>query len=270
MASSRLEIYQVDSFTSEPFTGNPAGVCITPSGLPEELMRGIAAEMAVSETAFLALDSYRLRWFTPLVEVALCGHGTLATAWVLKERGVVGDGETMTFHSKSGALHASVCDSTIELDFPQARVEARPLDPEKLALLGLPPAQLLFTGIFADKEFVEIVGEEELTALTPDFGGLARLPGRGVVVTARCSRPGVDFVSRYFAPWVGINEDPVTGSAHCALAGYWGGKLNKPSLVGYQASARGGSVGMTLQAGGRVSLFGKAVTTIVGTILAPG
>ncbi|MEZ9600014.1 PhzF family phenazine biosynthesis protein [Vibrio sp. 10N.286.46.A8] len=262
-----LEIYQVDSFTTQAFKGNPAGVCISQEPLEESLMYSIAEEMAVSETAFLALNTMTLKWFTPEVEVKLCGHGTLATAHVMKERGLVNVGEVVTFDTLSGELSATVCDSTIELDFPSTVLDLG-LDANKdlLEYLGLCEAQAVSYSEFDTKQFIEVVSEQVLLDLSPNFDALKRIKGRGVVVTALSSNSELDFVSRYFAPWVGVNEDPVTGSAHCALTKYWSEKLNKAHFNAYQASRRGGYVSTELLPNGRIKLIGSATTVISGTL----
>lgn len=260
-----LDIYQVDSFTSEPFKGNPAGVCITENELSEKLMLSIASEMALSETAFLSLDNNRLRWFTPKIEVSLCGHGTLATAWVLYQKDLMSDGETITFDTLSGSLSATVNGNIIEMDFPIIEVkESQEIDIQKLSALEIDINDVIFYGKAGLKEFVEIRTDEMLLNLNPDFNSLSKMSGRGVIVTAMSSDPEKDFVSRNFVPWVGINEDPVTGSAHCALANYWSEKLNKSTMLGYQASERGGFVTVELMNTGRVKLSGTAVTVIEG------
>ena len=262
-----LDIYQVDSFTTQAFKGNPAGVCISKELLDESLMLSIAEEMAVSETAFLALNTMTLKWFTPEVEVKLCGHGTLATVHVMKERGLVNVGEVVTFDTLSGDLSATVCDSTIELDFPSTVLDLG-LDANKdlLEYLGLCEDQVVSYSEFDTKQFIEVVSERVLFDLSPNFDALKRIKGRGVVVTALSSNSELDFVSRYFAPWVGVNEDPVTGSAHCALTQYWSEKLNKAHLYAYQASRRGGYVSTELLPNGRIKLIGSATTVISGTL----
>lgn len=260
-----LEIYQVDSFTDQAFKGNPAGVCISDSELDEALMYSIAEEMAVSETAFLSLNNMRLRWFTPKVEVNLCGHGTLAVAHILKQtkRAMVGD--SIVFNTKSGALSAKLNESTVELDFlSPTLLFDQPTNEVLLEYLGLKPEHVLSYGLFDSKNFIEVVSEEILCSLEPNFDALNQLSGRGVLITAQSDSDDMDFISRYFAPWVGVNEDPVTGSAHCALAVYWAEKLNKSILNGYQASIRGGYVGCEILSNGRVKLIGRAVTTIEG------
>lgn len=262
-----LEIFQVDSFTLEEFKGNPAGVCITKNALDEALMFAIAAEMAVSETAFLSLSDLRLRWFTPQVEVKLCGHGTLAVVHVLKEKGLLGVGDELAFNTLSGALRVKIENNHIEMDFPAARLDFdASVDEQMLAFLGLSAAQVVSHSCFDSKNLIEIVSEQTLLALKPNYDGLKQLPGRGVLVTAKSASKDVDFISRYFAPWVGINEDPVTGSAHCALAVYWGDKLQKTKLKGYQASERGGFVDVERLPNQRVKLMGQAVTVLKGTM----
>ncbi|MCW8345909.1 PhzF family phenazine biosynthesis protein [Vibrio sp. ZSDZ65] len=262
----QLDIYQVNAFTSEPFKGNPAGVCITQDPLPASLMLSIAKEMAISETAFLSLADRRLRWFTPQVEVALCGHGTLATVNVMDELGLLVDGKG-SFQTLSGELHAQKSGERISLDFPLYRAENcdRP-NPKKYEALGLKEDDVAYWGEFeGGKDFVVLKHEETLRQLTPNFHELLACDGRAMVVTAQSSRPDIDFIARYFAPWIGVDEDPVTGSAYCALAPYWAEQLNKCSLIGYQASERGGYVGMMLKED-RIELTGQAVTLIRGTI----
>ncbi|QIA66042.1 PhzF family phenazine biosynthesis isomerase [Vibrio astriarenae] len=260
-----LDIYQVDSFTSEAFKGNPAGICITHDGLSEHLMRSIAQEMAVSETAFLSLSDMRLRWFTPEAEVKLCGHGTLAAAHILKQRGQVKAGEEVQFETLSGTLTARVNEAAIELDFPSPIIDFG-LSPslDLLEQLGIDADKVVSFGRFDSKEFIEVESEETVLNLTPNFDALKQMAGRGVLVTARAESRELDFVSRYFAPWVGVNEDPVTGSAYCALTVYWSEKLGKLQLKGYQASARGGYVATESLPNGRTKLIGSAVTVIEG------
>lgn len=262
-----LDIYQVDAFSGQAFSGNPAGVCITREPLDIGLMQAIAAEMAVSETAFLSLNDWRLRWFTPNVEVALCGHGTLATAHVLRQLELLGNGRSVVFHTLSGPLVVSCEGSMLTMDFPQATLDYQaPVTDALLSALALTRADVIASATFDTKLLLELADEAKLLALKPDFSALRRLPGRGVVLTALAATRSEDVVSRYFAPWVGVDEDPVTGSAHCALAVYWGKKLGRQVLTGYQASARGGTVFMQLQDAGRVWLRGEAVTVLRGTL----
>jgi predicted PhzF superfamily epimerase YddE/YHI9 len=260
-----IKLFHVDAFADKKFAGNPAAVCLLPKPAHEAWMQSMASEMNLSETAFLNPEEpgFRLRWFTPKVEVSLCGHATLASAHVLWEEGVVPPSDKIKFCTKSGELLAWRHRGFIELDFP-----ARP------AVVSRPPAALLealgvvpkFAGRNQDDYLFEIDGEAKLRKLEPDFGRLAKLNTRGVVVTCLSKSKKYDFVSRFFAPSVGIDEDPVTGSAHCCLGPYWGEKLGKREMVGYQASARGGVVGVRLR-GERVVLGGRAVTVVAGRVL---
>ncbi len=256
-----VPLYQVDSFTEQPFGGNPAGVCLLPGPAEEGWMRAVAREMNLSETAFLHAegDGYRLRWFTPAVEVDLCGHATLASAHVLWSEGRAGTGEELRFYTKSGLLTARWRDPEIELDFP-ARPQEPVTDPdvrERLCrAVGVPPVYL---GRSRDYYLAVVGSADSVRALRPDIGLLRELDIRGVIVTARDDGGNYDFVSRFFAPGMGIDEDPVTGAAHCCLGPYWGAELGKDELVGYQVSARGGAVRVKLS-GDRVLLGGRAVT----------
>ncbi len=260
-----LTFYQVDAFTDQPFSGNPAAVCLLPAPREERWMQNVAAEMNLSETAFLNSDAdgYRLRWVTPRVEVALCGHATLASAHVLWETGLLSSTTPARFHTKSGLLTCTCNSEGIEMDFP-ARV-AEPADaPSGLAeALGVRPQ---FVGRSAYDYLVELDSADTLRSFKPDFTRLAEVPVRGVIVTSRSDRPQFDFVSRFFAPAAGVNEDPVTGSAHCTLGPFWQRRLGKAEFVAYQASARGGLVRVRV-AGERVVLGGKAVTVMRGELL---
>jgi len=257
-----LPIYVVDAFTSEPFRGNPAGVCpLGAQTLPDELMARIAGEMKHAETAYLRSrdepDQFDLRWFTPAVEVDLCGHATLASAHLLWEIGAAqGD---ITFHTRSGALGATRNGDRIALDFPAKMVEPKPLSGP---LPGTDKA--LFTGVNKMDWLVELGSEAEVRSFQPDFEAITRLGMRGLIVTGK-GDSGYDFVSRFFAPQCGIPEDPVTGSAHCALAPYWAPKLGKTRMKAFQASERGGEVGVEI-VGDRVALFGQAVTVLSGRL----
>jgi len=260
-----IAIHQVDAFTDKPFAGNPAAVCVLTAPRAECWMQSVAAEMNLSETAFLHPegDDYRLRWFTPVVEVALCGHATLAGAHVLWETCELPATAPARFHTKSGLLTCVRNREGIEMDFP-ARV-AEPADaPAGLAeALGMQP---LFVGRSAYDYLVEADSAATLRKLKPDFSQLGRLPVRGVIVTSRSDRVEFDFVSRFFAPASGVNEDPVTGSAHCSLGPFWQSRLNKSEFVAYQASARGGVVKVRV-AGDRIFLGGRAVTVLRGELL---
>lgn len=259
-----IPIYQVDAFTHRTFSGNPAAVCLLSAEAGEAWMQAVAKEMNLSETAFLVEkgDDYRLRWFTPTVEVDLCGHATLASAHVLwSERGLSPD-RSIRFHTRSGVLTAIRTGDRIELDFPPDPPSAAEAPPGLLEALNV---SARYVGRGRSDYIVEVDSEEQVCSLTPDFARLARVEARGVMVTARPSRPGYDFVSRFFGPRDGINEDPVTGSAHCCLGPYWAERLGKTEMVGYQASARGGVV-RTRIVGDRVILAGKAVTVLRGVL----
>jgi PhzF family phenazine biosynthesis protein len=262
-----IRIVQVDAFTARPFAGNPAAVCVLPESAPEQWMRDVAREMNLSETAFLVPreDGYDLRWFTPAVEVDLCGHATVAGAHVLWQDGHLAEGAQARFHTRSGLLTADRRGDWIELDFPAKIAVAAPAPRELLPALGI--AEAKFVGRNAFDYLVEVESEETVRSLSPDFTALRKLPVRGVIVTARSSTPAFDFVSRFFAPGAGVDEDPVTGSAHTALGPYWAGILGRSELTAFQASARGGVVQVKVR-GDRVLLGGQAVTVMVGELLA--
>ncbi|MGH7481003.1 MAG: PhzF family phenazine biosynthesis protein [Longimicrobiales bacterium] len=259
-------IVQVDAFTGERFTGNPAAVCVLEGPADEDWMSDVAREMNLSETAFLHASEnggWALRWFTPRVEVDLCGHATLAAAHVLWEDGLVPADAEARFHTRSGILVASRRDDWIELDFPSEPPEA--IDPPLLLLDAL-DMRPLYVGRNRFDHLVRIGNEDAVRSLDPDLRLLRDLDTRGVIVTAAATPPtAADFVSRYFAPAVGIDEDPVTGSAHCCLGPYWAAELGSEELVGYQASARGGLVRVRV-AGARVELGGQAVTVLRGEL----
>ncbi len=260
-----VPILQIDAFTTKPFTGNPAAVCILPQQRDDPWMQNVAREMNLSETAFLLrqADGFQLRWFTPAVEVDLCGHATLASAHALWERGDLKPTAQARFYTKSGILTAERKGDWIEMDFP-AKPEESAAEPEGLAqALGV---QIQYLGKNQFDYLVEVSSEEILRSLNPDFARLGTLPVRGVMVTTLSSLPGYDFVSRFFAPRVGVNEDPVTGSAHCCLGPFWGKRLQKNELIAYQASPRGGEVRLRLQ-GARVALAGQAVTILRGELI---
>ena len=261
-----LKLYQIDAFTSEPFAGNPAGVVFLDAPRPDHWMQAVASEMNLSETAFLLREGegWRLRWFTPAVEVELCGHATLASAQALFEEAFLARGERARFETRSGSLSAVHRGERIELDFPQ-RPERPAKAPEGLVeALGERP---LYLGCSAEDYLALYSDDQVVRALRPDFTRLSSLTPRGVMVTARSSDQRYDFVSRFFAPAVGINEDPVTGSAHCTLAPFWASRLGRSELTGFQASARGGVVHVRL-AGDRVILGGAASTVFKGDLLA--
>jgi PhzF family phenazine biosynthesis protein len=259
-----VPIFQVDAFTHRPFAGNPAAVCLLDEPADPAWMQDVAREMNLSETAFLCeqADGYNLRWFTPTVEVDLCGHATLASAHVLWEQGVLPTSKPARFHTKSGLLSAQRQENWIELNFPtkpEGPVEALPGLQEAL---GVP---LVYVGMSQFDCLVEVESETVVRELAPNLAKLADIPVRGVIVTSRASTPDYDFVSRFFGPRVGVPEDPVTGSAHCVLGPFWSKRLQREELTGYQASARGGVVRVRLS-GERVYLGGQAVTVFQGAL----
>jgi PhzF family phenazine biosynthesis protein len=262
----KQEIFIVDAFTERPFKGNPAGVCVLKEPRDDGWRQDVAREMNLSETAFLEKrpdGSYTLRWFTPAVEVDLCGHATLASAHVLWETGELEAGQKALFHTRSGLLSAVKGDGWIEMDFPA--------EPEKSAaapaeLIGALAVELLYTGRNRFDYLVEVEREETVRNLSPDMTRLKKVHMRGVIVTSRSLSPDFDFVSRFFAPAVGVEEDPVTGSAHCCLGPYWGGKLGKNELMACQASFRGGILRVGLR-DDRVLISGQAVTVLRADLL---
>ena len=260
-----LEYALIDAFTETPFRGNPAVVVLLPKSRPAEWMQAVASEMNQPETAFLVRseDGYHLRWFTPAIEVDLAGHPTLACAHWLWTSGQLDPLETVRFHTRSGLLIAERHDGWIRLDFPATpATEQKPFDGLAQAL----GAAVLWTGRSSFDLLVEVASEEALRAIEPNLPALAQYPVRGVIVTAKAAAPPYDFVSRFFAPQSGINEDPVTGSAHCCLGPYWSRKLGKTRLLAYQASARGGVLRLMVQET-RVCLEGQAVTVATGRLL---
>jgi PhzF family phenazine biosynthesis protein len=260
-----LRIFQVDAFTSTPFRGNPAAVCVLSSPADETWMQSVAAEMNLSETAFLHREGggFRLRWFTPTVEVDLCGHATLASAHILWEEGLLSRDEQARFASKSGALTAELHGGLIELDFPAGPTVATRAPAELAEGLGV---KLDFVGTTPFDYLVEVASEDVVRSLRPDMTLLGRIETRGIIVTARASTPSYDFVSRFFGPSSGVPEDPVTGSAHCALGPYWATRLGKDAFLAHQASARGGDVRVRV-VGDRVKLGGQAVTVMRGELV---
>ena len=259
-------IYQVDAFTNEPFKGNPAAVCVLDEPGDEVWMQNVAAEMNLSETAFLVPrgDGWALRWFTPTVEVKLCGHATLASAHVLWEAGYLAQGKQARFHTASGLLTAKRDGDWIELDFPAQPVKEQVESPQGLAdVFGEPVVAAYHAGW---TQLVEMESESAIRRMSPDFVAIKASLGGSAMVTAASDSPDYDFVSRFFAPGVGIDEDPVTGSAHCTLGPYWAQRLGKDKLVARQISARGGVVKVVI-AGDRVKLAGQAVTTLRGELV---
>ena len=314
-----IPIFHVDSFTDRPFAGNPAAVCLLESPADESWMQSIAAEMNLSETAFVvgrrpgaahdagrrpgaahdagsrpgaahdagrrpgaahdagrrpgaahdvspATDGYHLRWFTPAAEVDLCGHATLAAAHVLWETGQLPAWESARFLTKSGLLTCEREGAWIRMDFPATLAQPADPPPALVAALGYP--KLIFSGRTRFDYLLVLADEAAVRALSPDFARMSELDNvRGVIATAPSQSPDFDFVSRFFAPAVGVPEDPVTGSAHCALAPYWAERLGKTEMVAWQASQRGGCVKVRVAQGDRVHLAGQAVTILRGTLL---
>lgn len=264
-----VPLYTVDAFTRLPFTGNPAAVCLLDDQPPESWMGDLAAEMNLSETAFAwpdeAIDAdRRLRWFTPTSEVDLCGHATLATAHVLFERGDVDEEAGVVFDTNGGQLSCRREDGWIRMAFPAHPPEQRPGAAKRVAeALGVEPAWVGETGLDL---FVLLEDERTVRAVEPDLDAVEALDGRGVIVTAG-SEDGshVDFVSRFFAPAAGVPEDPVTGSAHCALGPYWADELGEDTVVGRQVSTRGGTVRVSVEADG-VELSGHARTVLEASL----
>ena len=257
-------LFLVDAFAARPFTGNPAAVCLLDSWPDDSWLQAVAMEMNQAETAFLVPEGvgFRLRWFTPAVEVDLCGHATLASARVLWDQQLVASGERIEFLTRSGVLLGRLFGEEIELDFPHTPHQETTPPAGLLESLGL---KAIYFGKNVDY-LLEVANEAELRSLTPDFRALSEVECRGVIVTSRSADPQYDFVSRFFAPRAGIDEDPVTGSAHCTLAHYWGEKLGKSRLRAFQASRRGGSVGVEIR-GDRVLLRGPATIVVRGELI---
>jgi PhzF family phenazine biosynthesis protein len=261
----KIPIYQVDAFTISPFKGNPAAVCLLEKARDSAWMQAVAAEMNLSETAFLSPlgDDYELRWFTPKIEVELCGHGTLSAAHILFEFGFYEPDETICFNTKSGPIMATSNRGTIELDMPRR-------DPQPLELNDVIRTQFGADAVAAaeyggDLLIVELPNADAVRNFEPNFKAMSGLPYTDLIITA----PGdgkYDFVSRFFSPATGINEDPVTGMAHCSLGPYWASKLGKDKFLAYQASPRGGEVWVTNKPE-RVYIGGKARTVMAGELL---
>ncbi len=258
-------LFIVDAFTDKPFAGNPAAVCILRESVPDDYLQSIAKEMNLPETAFLQkiADGYILRWFTPAIEVDLCGHATLASAHVLWEYEHLEKSETAKFHTRSGLLTAThKGNGLIELNFPSEPDEQVIMIPEIPTALG---TRITYLGKNRMDYIVEVSSDIVLQHLKPNMSLLKEIETRGIIVTAKSSSPKYDFISRFFAPAAGIDEDPVTGSAHCCLAPYWAKKLEKNEFNAYQASERGGELHVKLD-GDRVYLSGKAVTILDGRL----
>ncbi len=261
----KLKIFTVDAFTNVPFAGNPAAVCLLDEEVSDGWMTDVAAEMNLSETAFLLKknDGYSLRWFTPKVEVQLCGHATLASAHILWQKGILSKDEEARFHTLSGLLSVNYIEGEYEMNFPAYESKPSNGNTELIKALGIEPVSLCET----DHHYIcELTSDEEVLKINPSFEILMGLEKFGTIITAKSSDGNYDFISRFFAPAKGINEDPVTGSAHCALAPYWMNKLNKNILTAYQASERGGVIKLRVE-GDRVFLKGSAVTITEGELL---
>lgn len=261
----KIPTWQVDAFTNRPFGGNPACVCWLEEVADAQWMQSVAAEMNLAETAFVRriAGGYELRWFTPTIEVDLCGHATLASAHALWTAGIIPDGEPISFHTRSGVLTCTRSGEFIELDFPAT--PARAIEgPFGLSdALGAQPGEIL-QSIF---DYVAVFDSAAtIRQLRPDFRALGKFPVRGVIVTAVSDDPQYDFIARFFGPASGIDEDPATGSAYCSLLPYWAARLNKTEMTAYQASSRGGVLRLRLN-GDRVILGGQAVTIWQGELL---
>lgn len=260
----KVLIYQVDAFTDQIFRGNPAAVVLLEQPKPSHWMQLVAREMNLSETAFTYRqpNGYHLQWFTPEAEVELCGHATLATAHILWESGRESPNNSIKFLTQSGWLGAERRGKVIELDFPASSCTPGDLSEDVIKSIGMVPESIHFCG---NKWLLEYLHESDILNLRPDFARLRQFSGRGLIVTARSEKPGIDFVSRYFAPWLGVNEDPVTGSAHCILGPYWAEKLHKNIMTAHQVSTRGGIVQVRMS-GERAYIGGKAVTVLQGEL----
>jgi len=261
-----IKIYEVDAFTDKPFSGNPAAVCLLKEPAEAAWMQNVAREMNLSETAFLyrEAEGFNLRWFTPALEVDLCGHATLASAHILWRTGMLTPGEPARFFTRSGILTAKRSGSGIEMDFPATPDEPSETPSALAEALGTTP---MYVGKSKFDYLAEVESEEIVRDLQPDFGLLKAFAVRGFIVTSAASSSGFDFVSRFFAPGAGIDEDPVTGSAHCCLGPYWKRKMAKDTFTAYQASPRGGVVQVRMT-GDRVLLGGEAVTIWQGELMA--
>ena len=259
------KMFQVDAFTDKPFAGNPAAVCILTEMRDADWMQKVAQEMNLAETAFLLKqeNGFNLRWFTPTIEVDLCGHATLASAHVLWEAAYLKPDQPARFSTRSVLLTCELKCARIEMDFPAEPEEKTSPPPGLEMALGITAR---YVGKNRFDYLVEVDSEDTVRKLKPNFGLLGEIPTRGFIVTSRATSPGYDFVSRFFAPRAGIPEDPVTGSAHCCLGPFWKTRLHKDEFVAYQASARGGVVRVRL-GGNRVYLGGQAVTVLRGELV---
>jgi PhzF family phenazine biosynthesis protein len=252
-------ICQVDAFTSEPFRGNPAGVCILEKEMPEEWMQNVAAEMNVSETAFVSggKDEYAIRFFSPTSEIPLCGHATLSSAHIMFETGIIKKNEIITFSSKAGKLKIRYSDGWVVMDFPAYDLEQAEIPQDLCNYIVITPVEFYRTA--HGWTFILLRNEEEVLQLNPDFKALKNSEYGDMIVTAPSSDPQYDFCVRCFAPALGIDEDPVTGSAHCALVPFWNKKTGRKEFTSHQVSKRGGTLKVSLH-GDRVEISGQAVT----------
>jgi len=260
-----MKIYQVDAFTNVEFKGNPAAICILEKEYEDSILQNIAMEMNLSETAFIKQTSeneFNLRWFTPETEVTLCGHATLAASHLLWENNIVEENKTIHFNTLSGTLIAKKKDEWIELNFPKGNLKECEGDASLLNSFAIKPKNIYEDDIVY---LLEFDNEEQIYLLKPDFNMLKKARKEEIIVTSKANNGDYDFVSRFFAPAIGVNEDPVTGSAHCFLAPYWIEKLNKAEVLGFQASRRTGFVKCRLE-DNRVILQGKAKTILAGTL----
>jgi PhzF family phenazine biosynthesis protein len=257
-----FKVFHVDAFSSHPFGGNPAGVCLLTEPRSYVWMQRVAEELNLPETTFLRKENegYNLRWFTPSVEVEISGHGTLASAHVLWEHGLLEPNEQAHFTTMSGWLHATQNNGWIELDFPAEPVEDAVAPSEMVRALDAP---VTYVGLNRLDYLVELDSETAVRTMKPDVDVLKHLPVRAIIVTAKSSSPEYDYVTRFFAPGIGVNEDPVTGSSHCSLGPYWSKKLGKTELLAYQASRREGVVRIRMEKE-RVFLGGRATTIFSG------
>lgn len=245
---TRLQLYRANSFVAAGCEGNPAGVCLLPGAEDEEFYKKVAVKMGCSETAFVYEEDniFRLRWFTLSgVEVKLCGHATLAASWILGNKGYVSNGTVIYYNTKSGILSARLKDNHVIMDFPLRKVIR--LIKDEYCLAGILGLKINCLGKSGNNLLAEVPEENDVKRLKPDFTRLLKIPVHGFIITARSRNKGYDFVSRFFAPAIGIDEDPVTGSAHCSLADYWGNILCKNPMIGYQVSKEGGMVGVDIK-----------------------
>jgi len=273
MTTKNLPIYQIDAFSDVLFAGNPAAVVPLSTWLPDDVLQKIAMENNLSETAFFVPVTaggadFHIRWFTPTVEVPLCGHATLASAYVIFNQ-LGFEGDIVRLQSKSGILTARRYLDAIVLDFPKQPIVPETIADDVIAALGGDTPVETFGVASRDTDLVAVYDDAAIVrSMTPDMSLLAKLADRGVIVTAPGDKTGLDMISRYFVPAIGINEDPVTGYMHCVVAPYWADKLGQDDVVGYQASARGGVVACKV-VGDRVHLTGEAVLYLKGEITVP-